>query len=55
MPKTVTLAIRLDPTEHAALLRASKLDDRAPSTLARKVLVEWLRKGEPSKEGRPDD
>jgi hypothetical protein len=36
------LAIRLPPKERAGLERAARADDRPVSTLARKIIVEWL-------------
>lgn len=37
------LGIRLDPDEREALGRAAKADDRPISSLARKIIVAWLR------------
>lgn len=44
MTKTDPVGIRLEPEERAALERAAAADDRPMSALARKILVEWLRK-----------
>ena len=37
------LAIRLPPMDRVALERAARADARPVSTLARKIIVEWLR------------
>ena len=37
------LAIRLPPMDRVALERAALADARPVSTLARKIIVEWLR------------
>ena len=37
------LAIRLPPKERSALEHAARADDRPVSTLARKIIVAWLR------------
>jgi hypothetical protein len=37
------LAIRLPPMDRLALERAARDDARPVSTLARKIIVEWLR------------
>ena len=37
------LAIRLPPMDRVALECAARADDRPVSTLARKIIVEWLR------------
>ena len=44
MVKTDPIGIRLEPAERDALERAAAGDDRPMSALARKVLVDWLRK-----------
>ena len=43
MPKAVVLGIRLSEEDHAALARAAEADQRSMSSLAGKVLTEWLR------------
>ena len=45
MVKTDPIGIRLEPAEREALERAAAADDRTMSAFARRVLVEWLRKG----------
>ena len=45
MEKTDPIGIRLEPAEREALERAAAADDRTMSAFARRVLVEWLRKG----------
>jgi uncharacterized protein (DUF1778 family) len=44
MSKTEPINVRLEPDEKAALERAAAADDRSMSALARKVIVDWLRK-----------
>jgi len=44
MAKTDPIGIRLDPAERSALEKAAAVDDRSMSSLARKVLADWLRK-----------
>ena len=44
MTKTDPIGVRLEPDEKAALERAAAADDRSMSALARKVIVEWLKK-----------
>ena len=44
MVKTDPIGVRLDPSEREALERAAKVDERPMSALARKVLVDWLKK-----------
>ncbi len=43
MPKEITLNIRMDADERDLLALAAKADDRPVSSLARRVLVAWLR------------
>ena len=45
MTKELNLNIRLDEAEMDALKRAAADDDRPVSTLARRVLIAWLREG----------
>jgi hypothetical protein len=40
------LAIRLPPDQRFALGRAAQADDRPVSTLARKIITDWLRENE---------
>jgi hypothetical protein len=51
--KLEPIGVRLEPEERAALEKAAAADDRAMSALARKILVDWLRKGGWLKRGRP--
>jgi len=44
MTKTDPIGVRLAPAEREALEKAAAADDRALSAMARKILVEWLRK-----------
>ena len=44
MAKTGHVGIRLEPEERDALERAAAADGRTMSSLARKIIVEWLRK-----------
>jgi hypothetical protein len=54
VPKAVVLGIRLSEEDHAALARAAENDQRSMSSLAGKVLVEWLRaNGYPPKAAAP--
>jgi hypothetical protein len=43
MPRAVVLGIRLSEEDHAALAQAAEADQRSMSSLAGKILVEWLR------------
>lgn len=43
MAKTITLAVRLDPVERAALERAALADQRSMSALARKIINKEMR------------
>jgi predicted transcriptional regulator len=45
MPDPV-FTLRLPEKDRKALERAAKADDRKPSTLARKIITDWLRKQE---------
>lgn len=42
--KNTQLGVRWEPTEREALERAAKADQRAPSTLVRMIVIEWLKK-----------
>jgi hypothetical protein len=53
MAKTAPVGIRLDPDERAALERAAADDDRSVSSLARKIIYDWLRKNSCLKSGKP--
>lgn len=44
MTKADPIGVRLEPDEKAALERAALADDRSMSALARKIIVEWLKK-----------
>lgn len=44
MTKKDSIGVRLEPDEREALERAAADDARPMSALARKVLVEWLRR-----------
>jgi hypothetical protein len=50
MTKTDPIGVRLEPNEKAALEKAALADDRSLSAMARKILVEWLRKNGHMKE-----
>jgi hypothetical protein len=54
MTKLDVITIRFDPQAHAALQKAAAADYRSMSSLARKVLVEWLQQKQ-WLEGRPDE
>jgi uncharacterized protein (DUF1778 family) len=41
--KSDSITFRLEPDDRDALLRAAEANDRSLSSLARKVLVDWLR------------
>jgi hypothetical protein len=43
------LAIRLPPDHRIALERAARDDDRPVSTLARKIITDWLREQQQAK------
>ena len=43
MIRSVTYNVRLSPAERDALERAAAADERPPSTLLRKLLLQWLR------------
>jgi hypothetical protein len=43
MPKTPSLGIRVQPETKKALEKAAKADMRSVSSLAEKIIVEWLR------------
>ena len=45
MAKTDPIGVRLEPAEREALERAAAADDRSMSALARKMIVDALRKG----------
>lgn len=45
MTKTEPIGVRLEPEERAAIEAAAAADDRPVSSLMRKIIVEWLRKG----------
>ncbi len=44
MTKDPPIGVRLEPEERAALDRAAAKDDRSVSAMARKILVEWLKR-----------
>jgi uncharacterized protein (DUF1778 family) len=44
MTKLGPIGIRLEREERAALERAAAADDRSMSALARKIILEWLKK-----------
>ena len=41
--KSDVLGIRLEASERDALERAARRDDRPVSTMARKIILDWLR------------
>lgn len=43
MKKNASLNIRFEVEERAALDRAAEQDDRLPTALARKIILDWLR------------
>lgn len=43
MDRSEQIGVRLAPEERTALERAAKADDRPVSTLARRIILEWLR------------
>ncbi len=43
MARTDSLSIRLTAAERDAIQRAAAADERLPSTLVRKLLLDWLR------------
>lgn len=43
MPKIAPIGIRLSADERAALDAAARSDDRSISSLARRIIAEWLR------------
>jgi hypothetical protein len=53
MAKTGPIGVRLDPEERAALERAAAADDRGVSSLARKIIYDWLRKNSWLKSSKP--
>lgn len=44
MAKANSVGVRLEPEERVALQQAASAADRTLSALARRVLVDWLRK-----------
>ena len=44
MTKTDPIGIRLEPEEKAALAKAAAADERTMSAMARKIIVDWLRR-----------
>ena len=53
MAKTAPIGIRWAPDERAALERAAAADDRSVSSLARKIISDWLRKNSWLKSSKP--
>lgn len=43
MAKVAPIGIRLSAEERAALERAAQSDDRSMSSMARKIIADWLR------------
>jgi hypothetical protein len=48
------LAIRLPPKERLALQRAARADARPVSTLARKIITDWLKAQKPVADPKRD-
>jgi uncharacterized protein (DUF1778 family) len=53
MPKETFLNIRLEADERAALKAAADADERTVSSLARKIILDWLRANGAAHNSRP--